>query len=396
MRIFRPRARRIGLRVAMALAALLTAAIATFAIPVPTWRTGELPATPLALIQGGPVAEMPRRVWIDTDAACGYSRRTDPDDCFAILLLARTQGLEIAGISTVYGNAPLDVTDRTARELAASLREGIEPWSVSRGSVGPMGEDGRIDPEPAHGALRKALAEGPLTLVSLGPLTNVAAALQGRPDLQANVTRLVAVMGRRPGHLFHPAEGAGGGILLGHGPVFRDFNFDMDRRAARAVLDMQLPTTFVPYDAAREISLNESDLTRLEAQGGAAAWVASRARGWIDFWKQDIGRDGFYPFDLLASAYVVAPGLFDCAETTAWVSKDRRLWNLFVYDPHALLVGPDRERPEDARSSRVVYCPQIAPQLHAWIMSRFSTISAPAGNVDSNASGRGDTGEDRR
>ena len=43
------------------------------------------------------------------------------------------------------------------------------------------------------------------------------------------VVRLVSVMGRRPGHIFHPSEGEGDGILFGHGPVFRDLNFDLDR-----------------------------------------------------------------------------------------------------------------------------------------------------------------------
>jgi hypothetical protein len=169
----------------------------------------------------------------------------------------------------------------------------------------------------------------------------VAAALAERPDLRANVARLVAVMGRRPGHLFHPAEGAGGGILFGHGPVLRDFNFDQDRQAATTVIAMGLPTTLVPYEVARQVMLGDADLGRMDAAGNPAAWVARRARGWLDFWKEDIGREGFYPFDLLAGAYVVEPRLFDCAQAHAWVSQDSRLQN-WCYDPNALLVGFER------------------------------------------------------
>jgi inosine-uridine nucleoside N-ribohydrolase len=231
--------------------------------------------------------------------------------------------VEIVGISTVHGNAPLDVTDRTTRDLVALLsRAGAKSLPGYRGSEAPVGENGSVAPVPAHAALRKAREDSPLTLISLGPLTNVAAALKDRPDLQASVARLVAVMGRRLGHLFHPAEGAGGGILFGHEPVFRDFNFDKDRLAVTLVLGTRLPTTRIPYEAARGISLTEADLSRLEAQGDAAAWVASRAWDWLDFWKEDIGRDGFYPFDLLAGAYVLAPRLSDCAKAMAWVSKD--------------------------------------------------------------------------
>lgn len=109
-------------------------------------------------------------------------------------------------------------------------------------------------------------------------LTNVAAPLRGRPDLLDHVSRLVAVMGRRRGHLFHPGEGSGRGILFGHGPVFRDFNYDQDRDAAAAVLGFGLPTTLIPYEAAWEVALDASDLARLEQAGPASAWVAARAR----------------------------------------------------------------------------------------------------------------------
>jgi hypothetical protein len=92
-----------------------------------------------------------------------------------------------------------------------------------------------------------------------------------------NVARLVAVMGRRPGHLFHPAEGRGNGILFGHGPVFRDFNFDKDRAAASEIVAMNLPITLIPYEGARSVRLAAADLAKLETAGGAAAWVAQHA-----------------------------------------------------------------------------------------------------------------------
>jgi hypothetical protein len=63
--------------------------------------------------------------------------------------------------------------------------------------------------------------------------------------------------------------------------------------------------------------------------------------------------------------------LFDCARSDAWVSKDPKLWNLF-YDPEALLVGLGRTRPADANATaRVIYCPQVSPDLHRWLMSRL-------------------------
>jgi purine nucleosidase len=99
------------------------------------------------VVERGPVVSMPERIWLDADAACGASRTTDRDDCLAILLLARTPGLEIADISTVFGNAPLTVTDHTTRDLMAMLkREAGTP--VYSGSAGPMGKDRPVAPAP--------------------------------------------------------------------------------------------------------------------------------------------------------------------------------------------------------------------------------------------------------
>jgi inosine-uridine nucleoside N-ribohydrolase len=313
---------------------------------------------------------MSPRIWIDTDASCGHSRRSDSDDCFALLLLARHRDVEIAGVSTVFGNESLAVTDRTTRQLAFAL--GLA-GAVYRGSAGPARAIGAAQAEPAHAALRRALEDGPLTLVALGPLTNIAAALEDRPDLQANVSRLVAVMGRRPGHLFHPSEGGGGGILFGHGPVFRDLNFEKDRAAASAVLAMGMPTTLMPYEAARDLSLTAADLSVLKASGEGASLIATRAEPWLEFWKTDIGRTGFYPFDLIAAAYAVKPDLFDCAEARAWVGTDDRLWNLWFHDPPALLVEPPETAPgRPAAPAPVIYCATTQPRAHRILVAMLA------------------------
>lgn len=363
---------RVVILLAGILAAVIALGIASFAVPVATWRTGELPAPPLSIIAGGPVVAMSNRVWIDTDAACGYTQRTDPDDCFALMLLIRSRNLKLVGISTVYGNATIDITDRVTRELVAILA--TEGWDVPKVHLGSdrAGADAvLVAAAPAYAALQQALEDGPLTIIALGPLTNIAAALKDKPNLQRQVSRLVAVMGRRPGHLFHPSEGVSGGMLFGHGPIFRDFNFDQDQNSAKHVLAMNLPLTLIPYDVARKVTLTGADLDGLNANGGASAWVALRARGWLQFWKQEVGKGGFYPFDLLAAAYSLQPSLFSCAETKAWINPDARLWS-WGHGRDALLVGLDGERPSDVKAADpVFYCPQIDPGSLTWISSRL-------------------------
>ncbi|SHE54852.1 Inosine-uridine nucleoside N-ribohydrolase [Modicisalibacter ilicicola DSM 19980] len=366
---------KVFIRLAVAAAAVPVLFAVSLALPIPAWRTGRLPVPPLPVVENGPRIKAPDRVWVDTDAACGVERRADPDDCFALMLLARAPDIEIVGVSTVFGNAKLEMTDRTTRRLASKLREaGTRLPAVHRGAGAPSASS-----TPAQDALRRALADRPLTLVALGPLTNIAAALEGRPDLQANVVRIVAVMGRRPGHIFHPSEGNGEGMLFGHGPIFRDLNFDKDRKAATRVLSMGLPLSLIPYDVAREVSLKRFDLDQIARSGMAGAWIASRAQGWLEFWKEEIGRDGFHPFDLLAAAYVLDPYLFNCAAANAWVGKDEHLSNVWFYDPVALQVGGTKKHPADPLAeTEAIYCVTANAALRDRLMDGLAGMDRQA------------------
>ncbi|MBC7737080.1 MAG: nucleoside hydrolase, partial [Candidatus Saccharibacteria bacterium] len=184
------------------------------------WQTGRLNLAPLVLVPGGPAVAPTGRIWIDTDAACGAAGRTDPDDCLAILRLV-SRGVNIVGVSTSFGNANGDVVaGRVAALVARMALDGMAVPPVFRGYGAPRAPG--PPPPPGVTALQAALEVGPLTILALGPLTNLAAALEGRTDLHGNVTRIVAVMGHRPGHLFHPTEGGGSGAIFGHGPIFRD------------------------------------------------------------------------------------------------------------------------------------------------------------------------------
>ena len=325
------------MRVVVAAAAAALALIVTLALPIREWRTGDQGLVPLDAVPERATPPFPRRVWIDTDAACGHTPRTDPDDCVAIALLARTD-IEIAGISTVAGNAPREVVQATTRALLSELRLAI----------------------PLDGSLERALREGPLTILALGPLTNVAAVLEKNPDLRKNVARLIAVMGRRPGHIFHPAEGAGGGMLFGHGPVFRDFNFALDPQAAASILKSKIPLSLVPYDAARGIELTAADLDRLDA---SLPWLVERSRSWLEYWRTDIGRKGFYPFDLLAAAYAVDPSSLRCIRARAWVGRDDTLF--LPWSPAALLVAPGTD---DA----VLYCGRAGGEVYPDALRRLT------------------------
>ena len=83
--------------------------------------------------------------------------------------------------------------------------------------------------------------------------------------------------------------------------------------------------------------------------------MAERSRAWLEFWRSEAGLDGFYPFDLMAAAYMRDPARFGCARVTAWVGDDALLrW--FGGGP-ALLVAQHTGLPTSAIANALaLYC----------------------------------------
>jgi inosine-uridine nucleoside N-ribohydrolase len=384
------RIRKFAARAFIVLSGMALLAAATLALPIEAWRTGRSEVEQLSLAPAGAHAVDGRRVWVDTDAACGAGRMTDPDDCLALLALLKAQGLEVVGVSTVFGNGPLEVTDRTTRGLISRLAaEGFPVPPVHRGRATAAGadEDGAT---PAEQAIRDALADGPMVIVALGPLTNIAAALRRHPDLAPRIQRIVAVMGQRRSHVFHPVEGGTAAMLFGHGPVFQDFNFVKDPMAAAELISLGLPMTLIPYEAASEVALTGADLDAMGRAGGAARWAAERSRGWLAFWRADIRQPGFFPFDLVAAAYLLHPELFRCAEVSPSIEPHSWFWR-WRLGASGLFVEQSPEDGEHGPLQRIVYCPSPRAGLHDAILAdlRFGSRQAqPARRARGGSSSR--------
>lgn len=201
--------------------------------------------------------------------------------------------------------------------MAAGARTRAARWSGVAGLLGLW--RGRA---AAQVALVAALQVGTLDYIALGPLTNLAAVLRQDPGLARNITRVVAVMGRRPGHRFHPSENrASGAMLFGHGPIFRDLNAVLDHQAVSVVLRSGIPLVLLPYTAARHVMVTGGDLDALAGSAPAGQWVAQRSRAWLDFWHSEVGLEGFYPFDLMAAAYLRDPRRLRCAQVNSSVTE---------------------------------------------------------------------------
>lgn len=368
-------------KVIFGLAVLLVVLLAAvLSWPLHDWRTGRGQIEQLRLAPAGEYAIAARRVWIDTDAACGAGSRTDPDDCLALLALIKAPKIRVAGISTVYGNASIEVTDRTTRELVALLAaEGHAAPSVFRGLGSALDKGAAAAPTPAEVALRDALKQGPMTIVALGPLSNLAAVLRRDPALAAQVEAVVSVMGQRPGHVFHPVEGGATRMLFGHGPVFSDFNFAKDRLAAAELLALPIRMTLVPYEAAQALILTEADLDAMGRAGSASRWVADRSRAWLSFWQADIRQDGFFSFDLAAAAYLLHPQLFRCARVRYTIARHSWYWRWVLGDT-GLFVQQALDRPPgvtEKPGDGAVYCPSAVPGVHEAALADLIRPSSP-------------------
>jgi purine nucleosidase len=191
----------------------------------------------------------PRKLLIDTDTAS--------DDAVALIMALRSPDVSVLAITVVAGNVPVEQATQNALytvELCAST------VPVFSGAAGPLirpledavwfhGRDGLGDhgyqpaaPTAAAGfavdAIVRAVAGNPgIEIITLGPLTNLALALQRWPQLAANVSRCV-VMGGAP-------------CCEGNVTPAAEFNFWVDPEAARVVLRSQLPIELVGWQLSR-------------------------------------------------------------------------------------------------------------------------------------------------
>lgn len=268
---------------------------------------------------------MSRKATIATMGTIPLLFDTDPgvDDAMALLFLHAHPRVQLLGISTVFGNAEVDVTTRNALYLAE--RFGIDA-PVARGAARPLvrpargaaadvhGDDGlgnlrtppaprrSADPRPAHRLIIDTLRAQPgqVTLLAVGPLTNLALALAEEPAI-AGWVKQVVVMGGAFG-----TQGHSGNVS----PV-AEANIFCDPHAADAVFTAPWPVTVVGLDVTHQVLMDAACFDRLRTQGGeAGAFLCEASQHYIAFYRRVVGVAGCYMHDASAVACVLAPDLF--------------------------------------------------------------------------------------
>jgi purine nucleosidase len=197
------------------------------------------------------------RVAIDTDPGV--------DDAIAILLALASPEIDVLALTTVAGNVSLEKTTLNARRLLGLARRPdvvvaagcAQPLAGATGDASEVhGNDGLSDLEweepdvtlsPLHAVevLAQLIDEGPLTIVAIGPLTNLATLLERHRGIESRVQRLVIM---------------GGASFEGNVTPAAEFNIWADPEAAQRVLAANWPITVMPLDLTHQAYLNDDDI----------------------------------------------------------------------------------------------------------------------------------------
>ncbi|CAM3019038.1 purine nucleosidase [Paracoccus aminovorans] len=254
---------------------------------------------------------MARKIIIDTDPG--------QDDAVAILLALASPELEVLGLTVVAGNVPLPHTERNARMLCELA--GRPDLPVYAGADAPLsrklvtaehvhgktGLDGVTLPPPTMSiapghavdflieTLRREPA-GSVTLVPIGPLTNIALAFQRAPDIITRVQEIV-LMG-------------GAYFEVGNVTPTAEFNIYVDPEAAKLVFAAGAPITVMPLDVTHKALTSRAWVEEMRAMGRVGQAIAS----WTDFFerydREKYGSHGAPLHDPCTIAWLLEPRLF--------------------------------------------------------------------------------------
>lgn len=255
---------------------------------------------------------MPKKIIIDTDPGV--------DDAMAILLALKSPEIELVGLTSIYGNVYTNLATQNALRLAEfagrpdiPVAHGAEkPLVVPLDSVADFvhGDDGLgninmpppqgrpVDRSAAQFIVETVMAHpGEITLVPIGPLTNLALALALEPRLAQNVAGVV-VMG-------------GAVTVSGNVTPAAEANIINDPHAADAVFTAPWPVTMVGLDVTMQTIMTDDYMLTLKASGSPTAdFIYTISRFYRDFHFDTHSLAGMHTHDPSAIAYVLDPGLF--------------------------------------------------------------------------------------
>lgn len=278
---------------------------------------------------------MKKRVIIDCDPGI--------DDSLALMYALSSPELDVIGITVVCGNVPTDMGVENARKVCRLMGRNDVP--VYAGAVAPLkrplvtaqdthgmdglGETGlplvpesewpydHLEMSRQHGTAEcpdgmgfivKALSEGPLSIIAIGPLTNIAMALEYKPEVFGNLEQFVSMGGNFKS--------------FGNCSPVAEFNYWVDPEAARYVFEhLNRTVEMVGLDVTRQIVLTPEMIRGLESMDDPKAnFIVKITRFYVDFHKKQEGIDGCVINDPLAVGYFLDKNL--CSGIDAYTTVE--------------------------------------------------------------------------
>jgi purine nucleosidase len=246
---------------------------------------------------------MKRKLIIDTDPGV--------DDAMALMLAIKSELFDLQAITTVCGNSTIEEVTRNARFVLERLERTDIPiysgasrpltralqTSVVHGASGLGGIRPASVPSLTENAVEKILElveanHEDITLVALGPLTNIAQAILESPQTMSSIKEIVMMGGaiKAPGNINRVAE----------------FNFFVDPEAADIVFRFPVAKSIVPLDVCNKIRFSLADFAAV-TKGRLRDILVKMAEPYIRSIAADEGIDAAPLYDPLTIFYLISP-----------------------------------------------------------------------------------------
>jgi inosine-uridine nucleoside N-ribohydrolase len=270
-----------------------------------------------------------KKIIIDTDIGLGTRNAVIDDGLALSYAISKSKEIQIECITTVFGNVVGGEACKNAVNLLNIL--GKSDINVEKGATKPLKD--REHGEPSADAAAKMIVSyaknlpREITLVCIGPLTNLAAALIVEPNLPKNVKE-VYIMGGAvtvPGNVTPTAE----------------FNVYSDPIAAKIVFNSGMPIILVPLDVTTKTLITQRHLETLRSKGGKILnYICDWVEPWLKFQEQTLKLGGANLHDPLTVAIAIDNSLAQMRQMSVDVETKGEITKGMTVSERRFFISP--------------------------------------------------------
>ena len=236
------------------------------------------------------------KVWFDTDIMIGMPdvAAREVDDGITLIMALKQPQIQIVGISNItYVDYGYTVINKILNWHNKGAAIPVYKGSAFANDLGTENDGTR--------ALYQALKKEKLSILALGPMTNIATLVKNHPDIIPQIEKIAICAARTPGLPFNP----GNGKLN----VF-DYNYEFDTASMDVLLNSTIPLEFAGYEPSSYTHIGNIDLASLNLTLEADKWLFDIVQPWMELNKKYFGVRGFIPFDCSTLGLVTHPEYF--------------------------------------------------------------------------------------